>query len=86
MTSRLNRYQAFQQALDRRGDKGRPYTADVRQIAHYWEEEAGAFDEEFYWDGKQMLRAGLKSGLTLLRLFAGQVAQAVAAGQEDGKN
>jgi hypothetical protein len=29
-----------------------------------------------------MLRASLKSGLNLLRLFAAQVAQAVAAGQQ----
>jgi hypothetical protein len=66
--------------LNRHGDKGRPYTADVHQVTSHWEAEAGAFVGESYWEDKQMLRAGLKSALTLLRLFAGQLAQAVAAG------
>ena len=77
-----DRYAAFRRALDMRGDKGRPYTADMRQMTAYWEEEARALPNDGYWDDKQTLNAGLKSGLTLLRLFAGQVAQAIEAGQE----
>ena len=78
-----NRYQTFRQALDERGEKGRPYTADVRQTARYWRAESAAFSQESYWDDKQMLRAGLKSGLDLLRLFVGQLAQAVEASQQE---
>jgi hypothetical protein len=52
-------------------------------MAKYWEDEVGDFLKPEYWDDKQILRAGLKSGLTLLRLFANQAAQAIEAEQKE---
>ena len=77
------RYLAFQEELSGRDGKGWPYTRDVWQMAKHWEDEAGDFLQPEYWEDKQILRAGLKSGLTLLRLFTSQAAQAIEAGQKE---
>ncbi|HEX6384819.1 MAG TPA: hypothetical protein VF177_09130 [Anaerolineae bacterium] len=55
----------------------------MRQLARYWEDEARDLSTPTFWDDKQFLRAGLKSGLALLRLLTSQAAQAIEAGQKE---
>ncbi len=81
--SEMARFRAFRNELYERDGKGRPYTRDARQMTQFWEEQSADFVQPEYWDDKQILRAGLKGGLTMLRLFASQMAQAIEAGQDE---
>jgi ubiquinone biosynthesis protein len=77
------RYQEFLEMTHNRRGKGRPWTTDARQTAAYWEEETRHFPASTFWDDKQLLQSGLKSGISLLRLFIDQLAQAVEAKQRE---
>jgi hypothetical protein len=79
------RYQAFLEKTHDRHGKGRPYTEDTRQIARYWEDEARDFSNAGFWEDKLILRSALKNGLTLLRLFTDQAAQAIEARQKENE-
>lgn len=78
------RYQAFLADLDTGESTGRSFSAEMVEMVTHWEEQARRFPEADFWLDKQMLRAGLKSGLGLLRLLVGQAAQAIAE-EQDGQ-
>lgn len=77
------RYRAFLEETHNRHEKGRSYTEDARQVVRYWEDEVRDFPNAEFWDDKHVLRAGLKSAFTLLRLFTDQVAQTIEAKQKE---
>jgi hypothetical protein len=79
------RYTVFlKETFDRHG-KGQSWTEDVRQTAAYWEDRARYFSFSDFWDEKQIIRSGLKSGLTILRLIVGQLAQAIESKQRENE-
>jgi ubiquinone biosynthesis protein len=79
------RYQEFLERTHDRQGKGRPWTADAQRTAAYWEEETRHFHASTFWDDKQILQSSLKSGISLLRLFVDQLAQAVEAKQRENE-
>lgn len=75
------RYQEFQATTRPRSGGGGSWTKEAEQIARYWEGEAKDFAGDDYWEDKQLLQAGLKNSISLLRLLAGQFAQYAEARQ-----
>jgi predicted unusual protein kinase regulating ubiquinone biosynthesis (AarF/ABC1/UbiB family) len=71
------RYQKFRQGFIEQNGKARSFTKELNQAAVYVEGEVKDLAESEYWDDRQILRAGLKSGFTMLRLFNMQLEQAI---------
>lgn len=76
-----DRYRDFLTATHGWDGNHRSFTEDTRKMTGHWGDEAREFAEPEYWSDKQILKATMTSGMTLLRLFTSQVAQATAAAQ-----